>query len=1459
MADQQLNSLVSERGILANVEPTASAVASNTVILNKNLVTPLNFGNYSSNPSQYPNDCVQIDVYNFQDLYLESIDRATYYKINSNILTVDIEKELSQVNYLAGDFNISVRTIRNYFGSADDVKVYVQEISGDRTEVRIVPGQLQNGATNLESFFSSDFFKLDKQSVLAGLQLFSSPIESVNVVDYVQDFITFPDVPYSVIIKLAEPLPNNIRVDSEVWIAQEVTEQTTDKVKIIPAIPGKRYTQIAGPNFDVNAKKGLLASTEYKNWDELLQYNSSSLLTNIFSGSFVEGISLNVDYTRFENFVHFSKAEERLHNFKFKVGLLENYNDIISSLSTDLTGTVSGSSSGSTASTTQINTYRQKREALIGAFDGFERYLYYESSSYVSNSFGEFLDMAWPKSTSSKPYTLYSVTSSQVENWFDGIITSASLYDNINPNNLAKYVPAHISENSDNEVGLVLINMIGHYYDIVFSYVKQMNLMYDRQESLTEGFAKDLVYHIADNLGLDFSNGNTLQELWSYTLGLSTGSSYDNTLNLSAKDRTNEVWKRIINNLPLLLKTKGTERSVRALINCFGIPSTIMRIREFGGPEDSFSDQSRWKHDRFYYSTILKSENSGTHRSIHVPWKDYGNALNTTTPSAFSFRYRSATALKLPQIIMERSDGSDFRMGVLIGSKQGVDYAKFILANGANIVSASINVSSSNTGSNLFDNRWLTYYVYRDPSAGKERYDFYVGHKADYGEDVILYSASVLDDPRVSGSWRDTLNASHGGLFFPAYRGTYGVLTYPSTDFTGTPTATNYATGSIQEIRLWTGSRLTDNQLRNTILNPTTYQGYNYETDPLTAIVTNNPGSTSSFNDLLHRQTLGTDNVKVNYYSTTSLDGEQPNKRTNISRQTEFLNFPINQRYHDAVSETNYMVWPDASGNRQVNNKIRIESVISTSDQLFLDNSAQASLQDLQPIDSPRLGVYFSPTNEYNEDIAEQFGGISLDNFIGSYNDIYEPSYPDLDGLHRSYLRKYRFTGRNDTQTYIRLLRHYDAALFDLIKKFAPYRANLQTGLVIEPHILHRPKIAVNRPETEDETYETTLELPEIYTVGGNIQDADGDTRDQDFYVWEAQISQSLTEPIGDYPTQVEGSIATDGDQIVNVSTLLNEYNNTQVEEQGAGLNTLYDTVNTRITSYGRDAGVEGSQYRFPSWYTTGSGTYIGFVSNSAGLIYADSIGEDYWNPLGVTVLDNVQSERYTTTEFPYNYGADLLRGSGSIDWTSTIQIYTGSYFSYPLASDLVFRFTPSTTGGSAYWAAFTNTLVFVSGPSATGSFTTPILLHPIDSNFVYRLSFTTSTGLPYKIQFGSGSSIYEYTGVAAANDNVVIESKASNSLLFFETSVGAGNRAIDNLKITINNPLNAQIQDYHVGDTASVGLKNQKYDGCKLTSSDFNEDSPDTIDGGPVIVVTEGPSVRLNVDPSQEGTYTFR
>jgi hypothetical protein len=73
---------------------------------------------------------------------------------------------------------------------------------------------------------------------------------------------------------------------------------------------------------------------------------------------------------------------------------------------------------------------------------------------------------------------------------------------------------------------------------------------------------------------------------------------------MSIKQRRNVIWRRILNNLPHILKTIGTERSISALFKCYGVPDYLFKIKEYGGVQYSTSaksDDSVFSFDTFDY------------------------------------------------------------------------------------------------------------------------------------------------------------------------------------------------------------------------------------------------------------------------------------------------------------------------------------------------------------------------------------------------------------------------------------------------------------------------------------------------------------------------------------------------------------------------------------------------------------------------------------------------------------------------------------------------------------------------------------------------------------------------------------------------------------------------------------------------------------------------------------------
>ena len=1112
-----------------------------------------------------------------------------------------------------------------------------------------------------------------------------------------------------------------------------------------PQLTTRQLTYIKGPNYDVLRKKTAVANTEYIGWDEILQYNSQSLVQTIFSQSSAEGTPLNVDYTRFENFIRFSSAYERIKNFEYKLKLIESYQQTSSSLA-------NSNSPNSFYVSTQIVNTNAKINSVIGAFDGFERYMYFESSSYVTNSFGEFLDMAWPKSNSTRPYTLYSATSSQAELWLDGILQSASLFDNRNPHTLRKLVPDHISEEQSDVVDS-FVDMLGHYFDIQYEYVHQLPSIWDRQQKLTEGFAKELVYHIGASLGADFSNGDNFEDLWSYTLGLNSTGTYNNTLKLTGEDRTREIWKRIINNLPYLLKTKGTERGIRALINCFGIPSTILRIKEYGGPEADLDKASQYRYDRFSFMTNVGTIN-GNVQSITVP------AVGT---NAIEWRMMLAPNQTSNQVLATI---------------------------GGTTISA-INGNAIQCGASIFSS------------------SIYDGLPHSFA-----ISNGVLYVGKVDSGMLSVATGSFGGSIGSAVFGHSSL------------------SGSVQDIKRYNVA-LSDREVRAHMMGPTAY----FVDESAT-----NVGGTGGFSALVYRLTAGADCKKFNYSVLTSVTSSHPDRSATPSPSTftGFTGFSST-----AINETHFLEWPDIAGNRQVGNKVRIESTLNTSTDLYPNIATQRSLQDNQPVDSPRLGVFLSPIDEVNQDIAESFGGITLDDYFGRYDDVYNDGYPDLSNIKREYLQKAQ--GRYKSQNYIRLLQYFNSTVFNMAKQLAPQRANMHTGLVIEPDVLTRSKVTTaKRPELEDQSYEGGLELPSAADPIGDIK-----------IVGDGEIHMPEADIEGVYAESPEGVV--NGARILSLTSKANEYNNYQVPSQGRKLSTtrngvtiidrkeaLEDDINVYTTSYGRDK-AEGSKYDFYTWVgpVDDPTVYVGsgLVSNSADFIYVPAVSEDYRNPIGLQVYNSRKSEILSPGDITYKQGGDILRGEAMVEgrgWTYPNQyvIYTGSYGQLPIAR-LGVRFT-----GTWRFDQTGDDLECV----GTGNMVVP-LPYAEAPDAVYEVSWDVGTAAV--LQFGSGSTTYQYTSATQGT----YQSRASNGLLCIRATTGT---AFQNLKVSILN-YPGQFQDYMVGPLASLGQRNQKYDGCKMTSPDFNEDSPDTIDGGPVVVVTEGPSTSLQVKPTVDGTYTFK
>jgi hypothetical protein len=937
------------------------------------------------NPDIINKSTVEFHVYsgetwvtgNHQISSLETV--PTFYDDNKRLIrfqsqpfVLDIYNQIENLKLNGGTYRIAVNFFENLIGSYEYPYLRIDEISPDRTELRL---------------------KLTKRDAIS-LQQINNYIQTVRQTsdtgryyDYLLNFSRNQCVLFvnSVIVddylyvKLHEPLPTNIEQDFKCWVVKQLKPTYIDNINIEPVTQPNPINTLSGPNWQANYSYDTSTETGLQNWNDLLGSSTSTsqqLVDKFFSGS-LAGMKLNIDYSDFNNFIFYSSATERLNNFKYKLQLIEYYTSQSVALN-DISGSVA---------TTNAQDYDTLKTNLIGGFDNFEYFLYYESSSKlttydipvvnanVPQVTGSYIQPV-PKQNSTVPYTLYSISSSQFESWFDGVYASASLYDDINNNSLVRTVPDHIRLQSDNLPLTTFVNMLGHHYDILYTYINHMTKINKREENPKLGMPDELLYSVAKQFGWNLTNGNQSQDLWQYALGVSedgipiTGSNTIGDPSVSGEKSTYTIWRRIVNNLPLLLKSKGTKRSIQALLSCYGIPQSMISINEYGGPR--LERAPVYEKLNFDYALDLINNSAGT---VTV---DYNQPIE-----AVELRFRTDDVVKNPLL---PSTMNLFTIGT---NTVTLDYDSG--------TKGTIQINGTDSGTiELFDGGWLTALLRKDGTDLEV-----VAKKSKYGKIVATVSASAAASFASSGTL--TLGGTTGG---------------------------SRLEGQLQELRLWTSS-LQDSAFENHVKAPGAYDG-----------------NVSAYDELVFRLPL---TQKIDHSVTSSLDGVEPN---NSGISASFASW-TNDTPYDSIEETYYYDGISLAAGTFDDNKIRLENNDLVG-QLDVRTRAERSQFDKAPLDSAKLGVYFSPQTMIDEDIIAQLGFTALDDYIGDPGDVNAKAYPDLIQRAQDYWKKY--SQANDINAYIRIFTLFDLSFFKQLEQLLPARANKLTGLLIQPNVLERSK-----------------------------------------------------------------------------------------------------------------------------------------------------------------------------------------------------------------------------------------------------------------------------------------------------------------------------------------------------------------------------------------------------------------
>jgi len=545
-----------------------------------------------------PNDYLELYIYdeNSQliDFDYDAFDYYPYLTANPknntySTLALDPEKDLKNRGYNRGNLNIQYNFYKRLFNSALGTFYWIKEISTSRTELKLSSQALS--ATDIRTGFAQDQTYISNKNYypVFYLNFGNNVVISANNVAITED-----DNGTYLLVKLYEPLPVEYDLKNQLWIVDKVAESVSFNVSIqVQADNVDQVNRLRGPNFSVRINNKNGQTTPYYNYSNLLASPVSSSYQKLLSYYQDRSVAINIDYSNFSNFIHFSSAVERVNNFVYKLQLIEGYQEQQYSQSL-----ISGGSGNQSIAISSIDVAQQSIDNIIKNFDTYEYFLYFNSSSW-----------AWPKSTTTQPYQLYSTTSSQASNFLGSVNTipttatasllwSASYYDATNKDLLHNSIPQYLLDDPSNQPFITFMDMIGQHFDNIWIYYKDLSNRYNATNNPDTGISLDVVGDALRGLGTQlYTNSNVSDNLYYTLFGINpdgsllppTGSEWitnyvtSSLTTLSAKEIQQELYKRLYHNLPYLLKSKGTERGVKALISTFGIPDSILTVREFGG------------------------------------------------------------------------------------------------------------------------------------------------------------------------------------------------------------------------------------------------------------------------------------------------------------------------------------------------------------------------------------------------------------------------------------------------------------------------------------------------------------------------------------------------------------------------------------------------------------------------------------------------------------------------------------------------------------------------------------------------------------------------------------------------------------------------------------------------------------------------------------------------------------
>ena len=167
-----------------------------------------------------------------------------------------------------------------------------------------------------------------------------------------------------------------------------------------------------------------------------------------------------------------------------------------------------------------------------------------------------------------------------VKSYYDDKVLLGAEYDHRNPTFLYHTFPGWVVENDSDGDGELkkLSQIVASYFDTLYSQIREIpkikSIHYPSGSEKPYPFVKNMLEDKGFFLSDIFTDANLLEEY--------SNKSEDFDFVETLSDVKNRIYQNIYNNLNYIYKTKGTEKSIKALLRSMGLGDNLVKINYYG-------------------------------------------------------------------------------------------------------------------------------------------------------------------------------------------------------------------------------------------------------------------------------------------------------------------------------------------------------------------------------------------------------------------------------------------------------------------------------------------------------------------------------------------------------------------------------------------------------------------------------------------------------------------------------------------------------------------------------------------------------------------------------------------------------------------------------------------------------------------------------------------------------------